>query len=431
MSYGLKMLHLIVAISMGASPSAPLTLQQALDNAHAHLPTLRMARAQSRAAEARGVAQRAGLLPHLDGSALYSRGTSSSARSGSEPLGATGASGGVYDALNAGLTLNQLIYDFGQTTGRWRAAQETATAQVELERAARLQAELTVRTAFFQARANKALMQVATENLANLLKHVGQAENFVQVGTKPQIDLVQAKSDHATGRVALITAENNYLIAKAELNQAMGIEMTTDYDVADDTMAALASEDASTDLLLQEALAMRPEFAEQQARLRAQEQVWRTAYGTYAPSLNATASVNEAGSRPSALGWGWNATLRLTWPLFSGFLTTAQIDEAEASLAELEAKGDGLHQQVRLDVERARVGVRAAKEGLDAAREALMYTQERLRLAEGRYEIGVGNIIELGDAQVKLTAAAAQAVQAEYSLAIARATLVKALARPM
>ena len=58
-----------------------------------------------------------------------------------------------------------------------------------------------------------------------------------------------------------------------------------------------------------------------------------------------------------------------------------------------------------------------------------MNAKDRLRLAEGRYETGVGSIIELGDAQIALTAAGQQNVQAEYGLSQARAQLVKALGR--
>ena len=51
------------------------------------------------------------------------------------------------------------------------------------------------------------------------------------------------------------------------------------------------------------------------------------------------------------------------------------------------------------------------------------------RLAEQRYAVGVGSAIELGDAQVALTQAAAQAVQADDKLATARAQLLRALGR--
>ena len=73
--------------------------------------------------------------------------------------------------------------------------------------------------------------------------------------------------------------------------------------------------------------------------------------------------------------------------------------------------------------------MRAAKAALKASGDALVNAQEQLRLAEGRYETGVGSIIELGDSQVALTSAAQQRVQADYNLSQARAGLLKALGR--
>ncbi len=90
---------------------------------------------------------------------------------------------------------------------------------------------------------------------------------------------------------------------------------------------------------------------------------------------------------------------------------------------------DAERQQVRLEVDQARLGVRAAKGSLEASGEALSNAREQLRLAEARYEVGVGSILELSDAQVTFTAAGQQRVQADYSLSQARAQLVKALGR--
>ncbi|HEX4477487.1 MAG TPA: TolC family protein, partial [Polyangiaceae bacterium] len=98
----------------------------------------------------------------------------------------------------------------------------------------------------------------------------------------------------------------------------------------------------------------------------------------------------------------------------------------------LDAAGAQIAQEelaVRLEVEQGLLDVQSAKVVISAAREALTNAKEQLRLAEGRYESGVGSIIELGDAQVAAANAAAQDVQAEYSLASARAELLSALGR--
>ncbi len=84
---------------------------------------------------------------------------------------------------------------------------------------------------------------------------------------------------------------------------------------------------------------------------------------------------------------------------------------------------------MRLEVDQARLGVRAARAAVGAAGEAVVNGRERLRLAEGRYRTGVGNAIELGDAQLVLTQAGFQKVQADYNLASSRSQLLRALGR--
>jgi outer membrane protein len=422
----------IVAAPEVAPTGKTLTLDEAVKTAETRQPAARQAAAQTEAAWARAVQARAPLLPQVSGALLYQRGTYNCVtRPGSVPCSLIGKTASAHTAnyFNFGLTATQLLYDFGQTTGKWRAAQATAESTAQTERATMLQVVLTARMAFFNARAQRALVQVAREQLENQERHLGQVKGFVKVGTKPEIDLAQALADRANARVALINAENNYDLGKAQLNQAMGVEGTTAYEVADETLFEIAGESGGIDQLAAEGLKARPEFAAIEYQVRAQEQTVRSARGTYWPTLGLASSLSDAGHKLDDLGWNWNASMTLTWNLFTGLQSRGQVQEAEATLVALRAQRDALRLQVRVEVEQARLGVRAARGALEAAGESLESSRLRLKLAEGRYQTGVGNIIELGDAQVALTSSAAQKVQAEFSLASARAQLLKALGR--
>jgi outer membrane protein len=413
-------LLLLVAV---APPSRIVSLEDAIRTARANQPQLLQARAGAEAAAARADEALAPLLPQVGGSLSYRRGTANS-----PGLGPTSWAG--KDLWTAGATASQLVWDFGQTTGRWDSAKESAGAQRDSERYTALQVVLGVRTAFFTARANKDLVGVARETLANQEAHLRQIRGFVEVGTRPEIDLAQARTDRANAQVQLITAENAYETARAQLNQAMGIEGPADYDVADDTMPAVEGEDQPLETLLAEAIRARPDVASLEGQVRAQQAAIGSARGGYFPSLGVAAGISDTGPDPARAVANWNATATLTWSFFQGGLTAAQVREARASLTGIEAQLAALRQQVRLDVDQAARAVRAAKAAISAAGEALLNARERLRLAEGRYQIGAGSIIELGDAQVALTAAGAQQVQADYILASARAQLLRALSRP-
>jgi outer membrane protein len=289
---------------------------------------------------------------------------------------------------------------------------------------------LGARTAFFVARAARDLVAVARETLTNQEAHLRQTEGFVQVGTRPEIDLAQARTDRANAQVQLISAEAGYETAKAQLNQAMGVERTTEYEIGDDRLPPVDVEDSALDPLLEEALRARPEAAAFEAQVRQQEATLGASRSGYWPSLGVSTGLSEAGPALPDLTWNWNAQATLSWSLFAGGLTSAQVREAEATLESVKAQRDAFRLEVRLELEQARLAVRSAKSKLVAAGEALDNARQRLRLAEGRYQTGAGSIIELGDSQLALNAAAAKQVGADFDLATARARLLLALARP-
>ncbi|MFO0575389.1 MAG: TolC family protein [Polyangia bacterium] len=411
---------------------ATLGLAEAVAEAQAHQPQLLGARATTEGMRARADQLRAPLLPQLNATLSYQRTTANFvARPGSVPTQFMNASREPsiesFDFFSGGLTLSQYIWDFGQTTGRWRAAQASAEAQAQSERSLELSIAAAVRTAYFTARAQKALVQVARDNLANQERHFTQVQGFVQAGTRPSIDLLQARADRANARVQLIAAENNYAIAKAQLNQAMGVERDTDYEVQDEALPAVPGEGQGAAALTDEAMAQRPDVQGLVRQLRAQELLLSASKGGYGPSLLASASATEAGTSLTALTWNLSASLTLNWGLFQGLLTLSQVREARANVAAIKAQQATLRNQIRLEIDQARLQVRSARETLAAAGEVVASARERLRLAEARYQTGVGSIIELGDAQLAAASAEAQSVQAEYSLASARVALLRAL----
>jgi outer membrane protein len=418
-----------------------ISLDEALQTATANQPQLRQAQATTAAARARADEAFAPLLPQASGTAAYQRLTANFApRPGSLPSNFSQTQTGsqsttktnafdTFNYFNFGVSVNQLIYDFNQTKGKYDAAKMSVTAQEKTERATLLQVMLNVRSAYFGARANKSLVAVARETLENQERHLAQIQGFVEVGTRPEIDLAQARTDRANAQVQLINAENNYETAKAQLNQAMGVETTTDYEVTDETFSAMDGEDRNLEDLLGEATKARPEFASLENQIRAQELTLSSIKGGYWPSLSVSTGLTEAGTYIDNLKWNWNAALTLTWPFYQGGFTQAQVSEAHENILSLKAQLDALRIQIRLEVNQARLAVRAAKAAIGAADEAIVNARERLNLAEGRYQTGVGNSIELGDSQLALNNTLAQKIQAEYNLATARAQLIKALGR--
>ena len=137
-------------------------------------------------------------------------------------------------------------------------------------------------------------------------------------------------------------------------------------------------------------------------------------------------TVDTNGKQSLSLTPNVNAGPALSW---SSTLGPREIRVARAQLANTAAQLEALHIQVRVDVEAAQLAVKAARESLVAAIQAREAANTQLRLANGRYKNGVGNAVEVSDAQLAADQAGAQAVQAQLNLDTARAQLVEALGR--
>lgn len=438
---GTALVCLAPAVSRAQESKAParssrlVTLAQVERMATTLQPQVAVARAQTSVAEAVADQARAPLLPQVTGTAQYTRQTGNYvARPGAIPGGGlTGAPSpsllASYDYWSFGVSATQLVYDFGQQSSRYRAAETSAEAARIEEQVLRLQLVFGVRRAYFDARAAKDMVGVAQEALDDQNRHLEQVDGFVRAGTQPEIALAQQRAAVANAQVLLITAQNAYETTKAQLNQAAGLTGSTDYDVGDEVLGPVDGEDLPRDALLARAIATRPELANLSKQRQAQEEALRAARGGYGPTLSAVAGATEQGTALGGLVPNWSAGALLAWPVFQGGLTEAEVRQAEAGLHSLDAQRSLEELQVRVEVDSARLAVRAASATIGAANDALVNAREQLRLAEQRYATGVGSIIELVDAQVVSTNAAAQVVQARYGLATARAQLLATLGR--
>jgi len=426
----------VPALSQGARV---LTLDVAVQTARSHALEIAQADASVEAAEARIDAARSPLLPQLSGALGYERSTSNSGFTSASSVAAANAGSvssnrsrislATRNQFSASLRASQLVYDFGQSLDGLRAAQASARAEEHSARATWLAVEYSVRSAFLDAGAARALVGVAQESLANQERHLAQIQGFVEVGTRPSIDLAQSRTEVATARLSLLRAENSYAVAKSQLTRAMGHDPGPAFEVSSELPGAEAYENAGVDRLLDLASRSRPEFAAFDQQVRAQSLNVSANESGGAPSLQVVGNVDEAGSELDSLALNLGLGVNLSWPIFQGGLVDARVRESRAVLSNVRIQRELLIRDTRQEIEQAVLSLKAAEAGGGIAEEIVVNATDRLALAEGRYSAGVGNVIELGDAQLVLSEAQAQRVSADYELAQARALLRRALGR--
>lgn len=417
----------------GVTGANELSLDAAVQAALQNQPQIAQARANAEAAEFRVRQSRSALFPELTATARYERSTSNFApRPGAVPSTLSGTStASSFDSSNywsGGITLSQTLFDFGQSFAQVGASRAGAAAQKEFERNTQVQVAFNVRWRFFQARAAKALLAASQDAFENQTRHLKQSEAFVQIGTRPPIDLVQAQADVASARLQLINAENTYRNAIEDFKLAMGADLSANVEVGAGEMGAVEGEQEAA-RLIKSSVATRPDVRALDAQIESQQKTARSLRTGYLPTLQGSTGFTDSGEQLNNLAWNWNAGVTMNWQIFSGGQTYAQVSEAERMTASLQAQREATRQQAATEIQQAVSAIRAGQAAILAGDEALRNARERLRLAEGRYEAGLGNAIELGDAQTALITVHSQQIQTRYQLEIARAQLLRAMGR--
>ena len=331
---------------------------------------------------------------------------------------------GYFNQYTSSVTLTQNIYDFGKTSSQVKIQKfnlDSAGSDLETSKE---QIVLNVKQDYYaviQASRNRA---VADESVGQYKQHLDQARGFFDVGAKPRYDVITAEVNLSNAKLNLITADNALKIARVNLNNAMGVPDAPEYTVEDSL--AFNKYGITLDNALSRAMANRPDIKSLALRRSAAEESVQLAKTGYYPALTGSASYNWEGTR-FPLDNEWNVGVALSFPIFSGFLTKHQVGEAVSNLNVARANEEALRQSVVLDVEQSYLNLKQAEDSIATADLAVSQATENLDIANGRYAAGVGNPIEVTDAQVTYSNAKLAYIQALTNYNVAHASLLKAM----
>jgi outer membrane protein len=367
------------------------------------------------------------LLPQLGASVTVAR-TQSAVRSSQLRLGpggtiVSGPSSTVTtirdpeENTRAVVSLSQVIFDFGKTFASTDAARrlaEQAQEDVELQRQL---ITLTVKESFININFARRLIRVQEQAVERADLNLRSARGFFEVGTRPKSDVARAEVDVANARVDLIRARNAERLSRVALNTAMGIAADTPTDVQDNLVYEAVTIDRGQ--LLSQALAQRPEYKQARLKVSETEARMRRAFRDFFPDV--TGSGFYGGAR-SDLNEIWEIGVALSWTIFDGGNRLARFRETKANVDAAQARVRSTELDISREVEQAQLNVSEAQERIGAAQTAVASAQENFRLAQGRFDAGVGTILELTDAQLFLTQAQNTEAQAlaDYRIAVAR-----------
>ena len=341
----------------------------------------------------------------------------------------------VYERAAGGLTLSQMITDFGRTNNLVATAALRAKAADMNALATADQIKLAVDEAFYNALQTFALQRVAEQTVSARQLVADQITTLYQNKLRSQLDVSFANANLAQSKLLLLDSQNNYQAALSTLSQVLGFSAQLQFDLVD-TQTELKPPPDAVSQLEDEALSNRPEIASQNYQYRASQHFQKAERDLLFPDVEALGVVGRtpysntlAGVSPFT-SWYGAVGVNVNIPIFNGFLYPARSREAGLrAQADAEQLRD-LKDRIANDVRTAWLSAITAYDRIGVSQQFVDQTDLAFNLSQTRYSLGLSSIVELSQAQLQQTEAQIQFAASKYQYRIAQSVLRFEIAAP-
>jgi len=406
-------LLLAAAVCVAQTPPVRLTLQQAEAMAMQNHPEVLAAQDTVAAMGQQVVQARAPYYPVVAGDATGS-GANIGARIGAGNL----TTSRLFNRFGTGLNIQQLVTDSGRTPNLVAAARLHQTASQQTYQATRFDVLLAVNRAYFDVLRAQATIKVAQETVAARQTIVDQVTALANNKLRSMLDVSFVDVNLSEAKLLLLQAQDEQQEAFAELTRAMGSQQNAVYTLTEEPLPP--GPPAGPEALVTEAIAARPELsslrAEREAAYRFERAERDLSYptvsfiglGGYIPYID---QITLPRVIPSEYA---GAAVDVHVPIFNGHLFSARREEAHYRALESDQLLRNEEESIVRDVRTAWAAASTAFQRLDVTAELLRQATLALSLAQGRYDLGLASIVELTQAQLSLTQAEIENLNAKY-----------------
>jgi outer membrane protein len=409
----LRLLALVVASAMPAvsclaqGPQS-LNLQQAEHIAIQNHPRIQAAASMASVAKAQVTQARSAYYPTVFGSLTGVEAENNSRISAgalNNPI--------IYDRYANGVTVSQLITDFGRTHELVKSSNLHAQAQEASVVVTRADVVLQVDQSYFAALKAQSVLAVAQETVKARQLASDQVTELAKNKIKSDLDVNFANVNLAQAQLLLIQAQNDLQSSFARLSAALGYSEQRTFQLAEEPLPAAPPPDVAS--LIQQALKDRPELISQRLDVDSAQSYASAERDLKLPTVSALGSAglapaNAAPLPPRYAAAGFNVNI----PIFNGHLFSALQSEA-GSRAQAESQYlRDLQNQIVRDVQTAWLNANSAYQRLSVTDRLLDQANQALDLAQSRYQLGLSSIIELSQAELNQTEARIEQASAKY-----------------
>lgn len=338
------------------------------------------------------------------------------------------------ESWSYGVEASVNVFSGGRDYARWRESNARSEAAKLLFDAAVQDTVLEVRTRFYDAVVAQMRREVQRQSLDLLDEELRQERARFEAGTTANFNLLRSEVEVANARAPLIRSENFIRNSLTELARSIGVSQSAlgggaaDFEIKGELEFRVVSLDLAA--LLNRAM-LRSEVRALEFQREASEHGVSASRAEYLPAIDLYAqySWDRSPFRGSAedVYEGWESGVRSRWNLFAGGATSGRIIEARARLRQAALSLAEIKLRIDSDLRRAYSAVQEALELVKASEKVTEQAEEGYRMATTRFKAGVAPQIEKLDAQVALTQARLNRVEALYSFNLALAQLERAV----
>ena len=336
----------------------------------------------------------------------------------------------IYERAAAGLMVTQLITDFGRTTNLISSANYAAKAENQNAMATKEQILLAVNRAFYNALQAHAVVTVAQQTVSERQTVANQVEALFKSKLKSELDFSFASVNLAEAKLLLLDAQNSENAAFATLSMVLGFPSLQDFQLLEEP-GPLTPPPGNVDDLISQAFSDRPEILSLQFQYQSARKFQTAERDLLFPSIHAMGAVGDTpvgntavAPSPSALNNTYGAVGGdIEIPLFNGFLYTARAREANLRARASQERLRDMRNLISRDVRTSWLNANTAYQRLSVTQQLLQQAKLALSLAQSRYNLGLGSIVELSQAQLQQTQAEISDAQAGYDYRLSLAVL--------
>ena len=329
----------------------------------------------------------------------------------------------LYQRAAVGAMVSQLLTDFGRTTNLVSSANLAAKAENQNALATKEQILLAVDQAFYNSLQTHAVFTVAQQTVKERQTVADQVDALFRSKLKSQLDLSFANVNLAQAKLLLLDAQNNENAALASLSAVLGFSNLQSFQLVEDS-APSAPPPGNVDDLISTAFTMRPEILALELQSESARKFQTAERDLLFPDIRALGVVGDTPVRnPVISSWYGAVGVNVNIPVFNGFLYPARAREASLRAQAAQERLRDLRDRISRDVRTSWLNATTAYDRLAVTQQLLDQANLALNLAQSRYNLGLGSIVELSQAQLQLTQAQISDAQAGYDYRLSLAVL--------